>query len=109
MTQEIEDNEFQTEVIESDKPVLVDVWSEWCTPCKQLAPTIDEISNEYNEIAKIVKINMEDNHRVAVENRVQSLPTLLLFKNGKEVDRIVGITNKDNIKSRINKLIPSED
>ncbi len=100
---EFTDANFQTEVIDSTQPVLVDFWAPWCGPCKMLAPTIDEIANDYQDRLKVGKVNTDDARQVAVQYKIQSIPTLMLFKNGEVVDRTMGAQPKNMIASMIDK------
>ncbi len=86
---EVTDNNFQAEVIESDQPVLVDFWAPWCGPCRAVAPVLEEISGERDDV-KIVKLNIDDNQQAAAQFGVISIPTMILFKNGAEAHRVVG-------------------
>ena len=98
----INDADFETAVVQSDIPVLVDFWAPWCGPCKMIAPILDEISPEFAGKAKIVKINVDDNQLVAGQFGVRSIPTLLLFKNGQLVATQVGALPKNQLAAFIN-------
>lgn len=87
---------FEEEVLKSEKPVLIDFYADWCGPCKMLSPIIDEIAHETEEI-KVVKINIDQNRDLALDYDVMSIPTVVCIKNGKEVDRIVGLADKSEI------------
>lgn len=93
---------FQTEVLESDLPVLVDFWAEWCSPCKSMVPLLDQIEEELKGQAKVVKINVEDYPDLAVQYNVRSIPNFLFFKNGEVKDAFVGSKiSKDELKQRV--------
>ena len=98
----INDADFETVVVQSDIPVLVDFWAPWCGPCKMIAPILDEIAPEFTGKAKIVKINVDDNQLVAGQFGVRSIPTLLLFKNGQLVATQVGALPKNQLAAFIN-------
>ena len=98
----INDADFETTVVQSDIPVLVDFWAPWCGPCKMIAPILDEIAPEFEGKAKIVKINVDDNQLVAGQFGVRSIPTLLLFKNGQLVATQVGSLPKNQLAAFIN-------
>ena len=98
----ITDADFETAVVQSDIPVLVDFWAPWCGPCKMIAPILDEIAPEFSGKAKIVKINVDDNQLVAGQFGVRSIPTLLLFKNGQLVATQVGALPKNQLAAFIN-------
>ena len=85
---ELTSNDFKTEVLESDSPVLVDFWAEWCGPCKVIAPVIEELALDYDGKVKFGKLNVDDHNQVASEYGVRSIPTLLVFKNGAVVNQI---------------------
>ena len=98
----INDADFETTVVQSDIPVLVDFWAPWCGPCKMIAPILDAIAPEFAGKAKIVKINVDDNQLVAGQFGVRSIPTLLLFKNGQLVATQVGALPKNQLAAFIN-------
>ena len=97
MELKFETNNFEQEVLKSEKPVLVDFYADWCGPCQMMGPVIEEISEELDGKAKVGKINVDENPDVAVEYNVMSIPTLIIFKNGKEVKRYVGVTSKEEL------------
>jgi thioredoxin 1 len=93
---EVTDGNFQAEVIESETATLVDFWAPWCGPCRLVGPVLEEIAAEHDDI-KIVKLNVDDNQQTAAEYQVFSIPTMILFRNGTEADRIVGALPKKKI------------
>jgi thioredoxin 1 len=97
MTQEINDNEFEQEVTNSSKPVLIDFWAEWCGPCKMLTPVMDQLSEEMKDKIKIVKMNIDDNPDSPSNLGVRSIPTLMIFKDGKQVASKVGAHPKKTL------------
>lgn len=96
-TVHLTDDNFETEVLKSDVPVLVDFWATWCGPCRMIAPSIDELATEYAGKAKIGKLDVDNNQNVAITYGIRSIPALLVFKNGKVVDTIVGALPKARI------------
>jgi len=96
---------FETEVKNSDKPVLVDFWAEWCGPCKMLSPLLDELANEKAETVKIAKVNVDENQELAVDFGVKSIPMLLFFQDGEVKDQIVGVAGKDAISAKLDALL----
>ena len=90
---------FEKEVLKSEKPVLVDFYADWCGPCNAMAPVIEELATELDGKAKVGKINVDDNPNIAVEYNVMSIPTLIIFKNGKEEKRLVGLRDKEELLS----------
>jgi len=105
---EVTDATFESEVIKADTPVLVDFWAPWCGPCKALGPVLSEIAGERDSEVKVVKINIDDNQEYAFKLGVMSIPTLVVFKDGQPVDKIVGAHPKATIDARINKLAAVE-
>jgi len=101
---ELRDDNFETEVLKSDKPVIVDFWATWCMPCKMLAPTVEEIANEYKGKYKIAKLNIDDAMDVATNLSVMNIPTLIFFTSGQEVGRIVGAASKRDILKKIEEV-----
>jgi thioredoxin len=100
---EVTDNSFETEVLQSDKPVLMDFWAEWCGPCRIMAPMIEAVAEQYSESASVVKLNVDDNPLSAANYGIKAIPTMILFNKGKEVERIVGVTGKESIGRLIEK------
>ncbi len=101
MALQLTDDNFQEKVLESDSPVLVDFWAEWCSPCLMLAPIVDEISNEYKDKIKVGKLNVDNNPNTAVKYGIRSIPCLLFFKDGKVEEQIVGFQPKKNIITKL--------
>ncbi len=93
----LNDNNFEAEVLNSEIPVLVDLWAEWCGPCRAVAPVIEEIAEDYDGKLKVGKLNVDENPRVPSAYEIRSIPTLLVFKDGVVQDRIVGALPKNQI------------
>ena len=104
-TKEFQENSFQTDVLDSSKPVLVDFWAEWCGPCKMLTPTIDEIANEFSGKAVIGELNVDENPSIASDYGIRSIPSLLFFKDGKVQNQIMGAVSKADIEKALNDII----
>lgn len=101
---EITKENFEKEVLKSEKLVLVDFWASWCVPCKVIAPTVEEIAKEAKDKVNVAKSNVDDNPELATELSVMNIPTLILFKSGKEVGRIIGVNSKEAILAKINSV-----
>jgi thioredoxin 1 len=102
---DVSDSDFETQVIESESPVLVDFWAEWCGPCKTVAPVLEELAEEYNGQIKFTKVDIDANPETAVHYGIRSIPTLLVFKEGKPVDQIVGAVPRAEIKKRLDNAL----
>ncbi len=103
--QEITDANFETEVINSDLPVLIDFWAPWCAPCRAIGPVVDELSREFTGKLKVVKMNVDDNPLTPSRFGVRSIPNLLIFKNGQVKDQIVGAVPKQMFVQALNKVV----
>ncbi|MBK6723388.1 MAG: thioredoxin [Acidobacteria bacterium] len=102
---EITDTNFETDVLGSDKPVLVDFWAEWCGPCRMIAPTVEAIAEEYKDKASVYKMNVDENMNVPQQFGIRGIPTLILFKGGQEQERIVGAVTREAIARVIEKYV----
>jgi len=100
---EVTDSNFEQAVLQSDKPVLVDFWAAWCAPCRMLAPTVDALAEQYAGNLNVVKLNVDDNPNIPGRYGIKGIPTLILFMNGEEADRLVGANSKDTIARMIDK------
>ncbi|HWP81278.1 MAG TPA: thioredoxin [Bacteroidota bacterium] len=100
---ELTDTNFQQEVVQSDRPVLVDFWAEWCGPCKMIAPLVEELAKEYDGKLKVGKVDVDANQQVSTQFGIRSIPTLLIFKGGKVVDQVVGAVPKRMLAEKLAK------
>lgn len=99
------DANFSDEIKNSNVPVVVDFWAAWCGPCRMIAPIIDELANEYDGKAMITKVDVDNNQQVAMQYGIRSIPTILMFKNGEQVESIVGAVPKEQIQNKLNSLL----
>ena len=103
MVKKFDENNFDAEVLQSSIPVFVDFYADWCGPCKMMSPVIDQLAAEYEGKIKVGKVNVDENNDLAVKYGIMSIPTMIFFKNGQPVDRIVGAIPKPQMKSRFEK------
>jgi thioredoxin 1 len=101
----ITDDNFEEEVIKSDKPVLIDFWAVWCGPCRMVAPIVEELATEYEGKVKIGKLDVDSNQQTSIKFGVRSIPTILIFKDGKVKETIIGAVPKKNIVEKLNAAI----
>jgi thioredoxin 1 len=101
----IGDGEFSKEVLDSDKPVLVDFWATWCAPCRAIAPSVEALASEYKDRVKFAKMNIDDNQNTPQQYGIRSIPTLLVFKGGQVVEQIVGAVPKSRIEDALKKAL----
>ena len=102
---EVTQENFGKEVVESERPVLVDFWAPWCMPCKIIAPAVEKIADEMKTEIKVMKANVDEAPEMATELSIFNIPTLVLFKDGKELARIIGVNSKEAIENKIRSLI----
>ncbi|MFN4218809.1 MAG: thioredoxin [Candidatus Bipolaricaulia bacterium] len=101
MVRHVSDSTFEKEVLQASLPVLVDFYADWCGPCRAIAPIVEEIAHELTNKLKVVKLDVDQNPETAMQYGVQSIPTLLLFKNGKEIERLIGYMSKSKLLSKV--------
>ena len=104
---EITDENFQTEVLNSETPVLVDFWADWCQPCKMIAPVVEQIAEEYDGKVKIGKLDVDTNQQTTQAIGIRGIPALIIFNNGKPVDQIIGVVPKSIIQKKIDEVLAS--
>ena len=102
---EINEDNFKEEVLDSSLPVLIDLWAPWCMPCRMVAPAVEKIANDNSDKLKVCKLNVDNNQNIAVRYGIQGIPTLLIFKDGKVVDRIVGAVPPQAIQSKLDNIL----
>ncbi|MEE9501887.1 MAG: thioredoxin [Candidatus Aminicenantaceae bacterium] len=102
---EITSSAFKGEVLESDIPVVVDFWAPWCGPCRMVTPVLEDVSQKMNGKIKFVKLNTDENQKIAMDYQIMAIPSLLIFKDGQEVDRIVGLVPQEQLEADLQKII----
>ncbi len=106
---EVNDGNFEQVVLQSNRPVLVDFWAEWCGPCRTLAPIVETVAKQYAGAGHVVKLNVDDNPSITQRYGIQGIPTLIVFKDGEEKERIIGASSKENISRMIDKALSDHD
>lgn len=99
------DDNFEGEVLKSDKPVLIDFWAPWCGPCKAIGPIVEELAEQLKDSVKIMKLNVDDNQKIAIKYGVRSIPTLILFRDGKVLDTLIGLVPKERLENFVKKSL----
>jgi thioredoxin 1 len=99
------DDNFEGEVLKSDKPVLIDFWAPWCGPCKAIGPVVEELAEKFQDSVKIMKLNVDEHQKTAVNYGVRSIPTLILFKEGKVLDTLIGLVPKKRLEDFVKKSL----
>ena len=100
----LNESNFDRELTQDDKPMIVDFWAEWCGPCKMIAPLLDEIAREKAGAVKVAKVNVDDNQSLSFKYNIQAIPALLFFKNGQLRDQVIGVTSKKDLLNRLEAL-----
>ena len=101
----LDESNFDREVTQDGKPVIVDFWAEWCGPCKMIAPLLDEIAREKADAVKVAKVNVDENQSLSLKYNIRAIPALLFFKNGQLRDQVTGVTSKKDLLNRIQALV----
>ena len=101
MANDINKGNFSSEVLENDKLVLVDFWAEWCGPCKQISPRLEELANKYSENLTVCKVNVDENRELAIEYNIRSIPALIIFKGGEMVDSLIGAVSLEELEDLV--------
>ena len=101
----VDDGDFDEEILRADKPALVDFWAPWCGPCKAIGPTVEALAEQYRDRLKVAKVNIDNNPKTAQTYGVMSIPTLILFKEGKVLDTLVGLAPKERLEAFIRKAL----
>ncbi|SEL93395.1 thioredoxin [Syntrophus gentianae] len=101
----VSDKNFEEEIIKSDKPALVDFWATWCGPCRAIGPLVEELAETYKERVKISKLNVDESPKIAADFGVRSIPTLMLFKDGKVIDTLVGVVSRERLEEFIDQSL----
>lgn len=99
------DGNFEDEVLKSDKPVLIDFWAPWCGPCKAIGPIVEEIAQQFKDTVKVMKLNVDENQKTALNYKVRSIPTIILFKDGNVLDTVIGLVPKNRLEDFIKKAL----
>src|ERR671916_2241781 len=102
---EVSDSSFEKDVLQSNQPVLVDFWAAWCAPCRMLAPTVEAVAEQYKGSAAVVKLNVDENPSISQRYGIKGIPTLILFREGKEEERVVGATSREALSRLIGKHV----
>jgi thioredoxin 1 len=102
---EVTDSTFKSEVLDSNVPVLVDFWAEWCGPCKMIAPVVAELASDYQGRLKVAKVDVDKNNAIAMQYRIMSIPSLLFFKGGEKVDQVIGAVPKQSLVNKIETIL----
>ncbi|MGH7771798.1 MAG: thioredoxin [Candidatus Binatia bacterium] len=103
--EDVTDGSFERDVLESERPVLVDFWAEWCRPCRTLAPIVETVAKQYAGVADVVKLNVDENPSITQRYGIQGIPTLILFQDGEERERIIGVVGREEISGAIERRV----
>jgi len=101
LVKEITDSSFEKDVLQFKQPVLVDFWAPWCNPCRKLGPVVEKVAAQHKDVARVVKLNVDDNVSISQRYGIKGIPTLILFRNGKEAERLVGATSEKTVSGLI--------